>query len=73
MIEELGKTKEDIRRIRFDLDELQAARKVHAELEALQEAVRKDVEADVTMGIPRRRVRALQHAAGRRDPLEAFL
>ena len=45
-----------------DLDELQAIRKVHAELEELQEAIRKDMEADVSAGVPRKRVRALQRA-----------
>jgi len=43
-----------------DLDELQALRKVHAELEKLQEQARKDVELDAYSGLSRRRVRALQ-------------
>ena len=46
-----------------DLDELQAIRRVHAELEKLQEDVRKDVEADVASGLSRRRVRLLKDAA----------
>ena len=46
-----------------DLDELQAVREVHAELQALQEAVAKDVEEDKAARVPRRRVRALKQAA----------
>ncbi len=38
-----------------DLDEVRAIKKVQAEMEALQEAIRKDVEADVVAGVPKRR------------------
>ena len=46
-----------------DLDELQAMRKVYAELEKLQEQARADAEADAASGVSRRRVRALQQAS----------
>ena len=46
-----------------DLDELQALRKVYAELEKLQEQARSDAEADAASGVSRRRVRALQQAS----------
>ena len=47
-----------------DLDELQAVRKVHAELEALQESVRKEATEGVTQGRPRRRLaKQLQQSA----------
>ncbi len=46
-----------------DLDELQAIYKVSAELESMQERVRKNIECDVASGLPKKRVRALQTAA----------
>ena len=47
-----------------DLDELRAIQKVRVELEALEEAVRKDMEGDTVAGVPqRKRVRALQHGS----------
>lgn len=45
-----------------DLDELQALRRVHADLEKLQDQVRADAESDCKSGLSRRRVRALQQA-----------
>ena len=45
-----------------DLDELQAIRKVHAELEELQEAIRKDVEAEAPARVHKKHVRSLRQA-----------
>ena len=45
-----------------DLDELQAVRKVHAELEKLQEQARADAASDARSGVSKLRVRALQQS-----------
>ena len=46
-----------------DLDELQAIRKVHRELETLQKQVQADADADAASGLVRPRIRALKAAA----------
>ena len=45
-----------------DLDELQALRKVHAELEALMDSVQRQADDDRTAGASRRRIQCLQHS-----------
>ena len=45
-----------------DLDELQALRKVHAELEALMDSVQRQADDDGTGGLSRRRIQCLQNS-----------
>ena len=45
-----------------ELEELQAIYKVRVEMEAMEEALRKEIKDDVVSAVPKRRVRALQIA-----------
>ena len=45
-----------------DLDELQAIYKIRAEMQSMEEALRKEIEDDVVRALPKHRVRALQTA-----------